>query len=62
MRPAERHGALPLLVGLVVLVIGIVLGRTFQWSVGALWGVAVAATLAAGAVFAVLDARRGGKR
>lgn len=48
----------PLVVVGAIIVVGAVLARANDWSTGALWALAVAATIVAGAVFAVPAARR----
>lgn len=48
----------PLVILAAIIVVGAVLARTNDWSTGALWALAVAATIVAGAVFVVPSAVR----
>lgn len=61
-RRSHRHelarAIAPLSVVLTSIVVGAVLARANDWSTGALWALAVAATIVAGAVFAIPAALR----
>jgi hypothetical protein len=61
-RPPDRHefvrAVTPLIVLAAIVIVGAILARANGWSTGALWALAVAATILAGAVFAVPAALR----
>lgn len=61
-RPLDRREFIravsPLMVLAMVVIVGVILARANDWSTGALWALAVVATIVAGAVFAVPAALR----